>query len=754
MPNFISVKTSVSNKITEKVIESAKSHWLKLEIKDKHAKIAQLELQNYGLHLKLAKNCTNAIEFDSFLHKVHTTTEAAIANKKKSTNKKLRKLKTHNTKERIPRPRPPPDSHFVQNESNETFSSAELSLLAKGLKFCLPPEGQPQEQIETTVAHIEAAISNLDENLKDYVRNACLIKLNKNKEKVHYSESASEYMKIVKNLRNKPCYYLKADKGNKVVILGKDDYNKRVEDLLKTGPYTSIPKTPLNKMVTKIANTLKTCKTIDAFQKRNFHVSNPSVPKLYCLPKIHKEGQQVRPIVSGNDSPTENISSYLVKEFSQLHYPSYSVKNTFNLLEKIQNLQLSDSEILVSFDVSSLFPSVPIKLALRYLETTLIDNNIDRDKISDLLKLTELCMDQNYFQFNDSFFKQTDGTTMGNSLSPFLADLYMSYFETELKQSLPYFPKTWHRYVDDIFCIFDTNEYSLDTFLNHLNSKHPNIKFTVETEKNRKLPFLDILVTRTPQNTLDFDIYRKPTNNDRLIPADSSHPTSHKYAAFNSMIHRALKYPLSLENRKKELKTIKSIAALNGYPVSLVDKLENKIQFKIDFANATTFRPDTPPKKYARMPYNPTLNKGLNNLFKTVGITLAHSNPSNLRSLLGNPKSKDNTLHKSGIYEIDCADCDKLYIGQTKRRLITRFKEHIAHFKFNRRGRSSVADHIFDTGHRIFLDNAKLIKPVNNPSLLSPYESIKLAHVAENRKMNSDGGPLSDSFLIQTLCHP
>ena len=154
------------------------------------------------------------------------------------------------------------------------------------------------------------------------------------------------------------------------------------------------------------------------------------------------------------------------------------------------------------------------------------------------------------------------------------------------------------------------------------------------------------------------------------------------------------------------------------------------------------------------MPYNPTLNKGLNNLFKTVGITLAHSNPSNLRSLLGNPKSKDNTLHKSGIYEIDCADCDKLYIGQTKRRLITRFKEHIAHFKFNRRGRSSVADHIFDTGHRIFLDNAKLIKPVNNPSLLSPYESIKLAHVAENRKMNSDGGPLSDSFLIQTLCHP
>ena len=53
----------------------------------------------------------------------------------------------------------------------------------------------------------------------------------------------------------------------------------------------------------------------------------------------------------------------------------------------------------------------------------------------------------------------------------------------------------YRRYVDDTFCIFD-NKNDAMLFFYFLNSRHPNNKFTFETEENGKLPFLDILITK------------------------------------------------------------------------------------------------------------------------------------------------------------------------------------------------------------------------------------------------------------------
>ncbi|KAJ8941785.1 hypothetical protein NQ318_006821 [Aromia moschata] len=69
-------------------------------------------------------------------------------------------------------------------------------------------------------------------------------------------------------------------------------------------------------------------------------------------------------------------------------------------------------------------------------------------------------------------------------------------------------------------------------------------------------------------------------------------------------------------------------------------------------------------------------------------------------TLLGNPKDKINNNEKSGIYEISCKDCDQKYIGQTKRSILTRFKEHMAHLKYGRTEKSCVAQHAFYNNHR------------------------------------------------------
>lgn len=51
---------------------------------------------------------------------------------------------------------------------------------------------------------------------------------------------------------------------------------------------------------------------------------------------------------------------------------------------------------------------------------------------------------------------------------------------------------------------------------------------------------------------------------------------------------------------------------------------------------------------------------------------------------MGNPKDKVDPLEKTEINEIDCKCCDQTYIGQTRRSVITRFTEQVAHLKTNR----------------------------------------------------------------------
>jgi hypothetical protein len=94
---------------------------------------------------------------------------------------------------------------------------------------------------------------------------------------------------------------------------------------------------------------------------------------------------------------------------------------------------------------------------------------------------------------------------MGNSLSPFIANIFISRLETKLSTAGQISP-VWFRHVDDIFCIMDREK--IQEILNTLNSQHDSIKFTHETEVNGVLPFLDLEIIRN-NNKLEFGIYNK-----------------------------------------------------------------------------------------------------------------------------------------------------------------------------------------------------------------------------------------------------
>ena len=48
-------------------------------------------------------------------------------------------------------------------------------------------------------------------------------------------------------------------------------------------------------------------------------------------------------------------------------------------------------------------------------------------------------------------------------------------------------------------------------------TRHPNIRFTMEKELNRKLPFLDVLIDNSDTNSFLTRVYRKKTFPNLLI---------------------------------------------------------------------------------------------------------------------------------------------------------------------------------------------------------------------------------------------
>jgi hypothetical protein len=114
---------------------------------------------------------------------------------------------------------------------------------------------------------------------------------------------------------------MKPDKGNGVVIMDKKDYEERMRKLIQEGAYEEIidgrlvNNNPVNVMQTKVKNLVKTFVDSHNLNKhfaQTLIVSNPFVPTLYGLPKIHKDGKKMRPIVSCCNSQVNSLNGFLV----------------------------------------------------------------------------------------------------------------------------------------------------------------------------------------------------------------------------------------------------------------------------------------------------------------------------------------------------------------------------------------------------------------------------------------------------------
>lgn len=727
---------------------------IKESINAKYSAVSYKTLLAYNTHLQLAKlfkelGASND-DFDRFITKIKTAEKCEKLRKRKVLDKKLKQLKisqrnrngqmksTQNTTDNL--------NNIVINKSTHSFSKDEMELLNKGLNYAVTPKSVNKEDI---IVDVEAAIRHFDEGNKENIRKEVCNILNEGNIKKPSMKNQKEN-KILYDLNKKPVYYMKADKGNTIVIMDKEDYNQKMLDKLNNGNFRKIRNNPLKDSSMKVVKTLKECKSLDVDVKELI-VANPSVPKLVGLPKIHKEGEQFREIISANRAPTYKIAKWLVNKFNEMNFTSRAIKNREEFLEKTNNLRIEEDELIVSFDVKALFPSVPINESLEYLKDWIAAQNTEeenwKNKAKEYYKLAKLCMEEDYFEFRNELYRTTSGVSMGNPLSPFIAEIFMSKLEKKMEEEC-LMPRIWMRYVDDIFAIVDKEE--LENLNNCINKIHKNIEFTVEIEEDGKLPFLDILVTRR-SGKIGFNIYRKTTSTQRFIPANSNHSLKHKMAAFNTMIHRMLTTPMKKEDLKIEESLIIDTATKNGYSADQIKRLIKRKKLKLKQEEMSTLYKQNQilnkqGQKWTSLVYDQKSTYKIRKQLRKYKIHVSESSRKyQLKSRLNSIKDKRKKHELSGIYKINCNNCEKYYIGQTKRSVTTRFKEHLREVKKARRGmkdnfNSMVAKHIYDTEHEITEDNLKVIKEVKGRNRRDIYESMQIYKSRDDYLLNTDKG--------------
>ena len=174
----------------------------------------------------------------------------------------------------------------------------------------------------------------------------------------------------------------------------------------------------------------------------------------YGLPKIHKPNVPLRPIVSGTGSLLHNLAGKLAKSISCKvgTVSNHSLKHSGDLISTVKDVSMRNKQ-LASFDVVSLFTNVPREKAMDVLKSILTVNDDLPLPLDDFLELIDLCISNCCFSFNNNYFKQMSGMSMGSPISPILANLFLEHLETTRLFNIVPREVLWFRYVDDILVL-------------------------------------------------------------------------------------------------------------------------------------------------------------------------------------------------------------------------------------------------------------------------------------------------------------
>ena len=505
-PKYVPIKTVPNTPASIISTKQAKALWIKNELRFAYIRKQKINQQLYDIQLQLS-NFWHAAQWDSFTEHLHDTIKIRATRKHETLENKLRKLgetQNHQSNEQHTNNNEFNFHSRVNNRTNVTFSQGEMNMLDKGLKYNCT-DAHTNHNIKQLITDIEIASHKLPAEDRELTKNLAtneakkILKREGDSNNIQNNKQIKEIKSLKQKIKEHDLIITKADKGNTTVILNKTEYIEKTVEFLNNNEIKELTKDPTNKFQKQIKSALKETEYIlTKAEKSKLINMNPKIPSLRGQPKIHKKECPMRPIVNCRNAPNYKISKELLKilKCRLSNDKNNSVKNTTELVTALNTLQMKPSFRLVSFDVTNMYTNIPIIEAINTIENNLKSNNSVKE-IEEIVRLLRVVLTQNVFQFDNKIYTQREGLAMGSPLSGLIADIFINALENAfLEKTSTKGIVIWKRYVDDVICIYDTELTSEETILQSINSLHHSIKFTKESETDRKINYLDITIER------------------------------------------------------------------------------------------------------------------------------------------------------------------------------------------------------------------------------------------------------------------
>lgn len=427
------------------------------------------------------------------------------------------------------------------------------------------------------------------------------IKSINNKHKNVPNLSRDEIRALINLRKNKKLIIKAADKGGGITIMDTEDYDNKMKNHLNIPAYLRIdnkteyePNKILNQylvLIMELKPFLSKKQYIWLYEAQN------ELGTIYGLPKIHKKDIPIRPIISQVKSLTNRLHRYLqqVLKIGELQIPNL-IKDTTDFLNKLKiyNNHIDENTYLVSLDVESLYTNIPLDFGIdviieHYIETlkywVCYDVDVKAIPPNLLRKILEFTLHNCYFKYNEDIYKQMYGLTMGGSSSVQAANIVMykffQKFNTELVRINPN-ATLWdhHRFIDDLFGIWNKSITEFHNYFNQLNQFHKNFKFTLNFSRT-DIPFLDVKIIKSYNSLgwfLKTTLYTKPTDRKLYLEYNSEHTIHIKNSIpFSQMLR--LKRIISDPNMlNSELDIMSNNFIKRNYPPNILIEAKNKLR--------------------------------------------------------------------------------------------------------------------------------------------------------------------------------
>lgn len=378
--------------------------------------------------------------------------------------------------------------------------------------------------------------------------------------------------------QNKDIFATRSDKGGHTVIIDVDKYENEIEKMLANPCYTQMHNDPLQILVekeVKIMEFFRTNHKTKGLMEMAYEPNTKQLAQLYGLPKVHKETFCLRPITALRSSPG-HTSGRVFDKILNIIFPRthFHVKDSYDMKEFLDRALISEDDVLVSFDVVSMYTNIPRELVRKSIleKQKEIFEKFGIGKSMLLYIMDFLLIESTIVTALGKTYKQVEGLPMGGCISTTLARIVMDRVVHDLISKVPNISFI-RVFVDDTIAAMKRESVILA--LRTLNEFHCNIKFTHEMENARRsINFLNITLIRDG-NLITTNWYRKYFASGRLLPYFSSHKRTTIIATAQGFIQTVLRLsdPFFYQiNKPLVEKTLRN----NGYPESTVMTLMNK----------------------------------------------------------------------------------------------------------------------------------------------------------------------------------